>query len=111
MILFEQCLQANKTLIKKVTEFGDEIDIDKKYGVGKVTYHNRGTKLDKKLPASCDDRGQIKHYSFEILMQQGILDIDIKDRSIYYSQGQKLPCALSENRCSSTSLDPFAFNW
>ena len=44
-------------------------------------------------------------------MQQGVLDIDMKDRSIYNSQGQKLPCALSENGCSSTSLDPFAYNW
>ena len=107
----EQCLQANKTGKLKVRKFGDEIDVDIKYGVSKVTYHNRGTKLNKKSPKPCDDRGQIKLYSFETLMKQGILDIDIKDRSIYNSQGQKFPCALSKNGCFSTSLEPFACNW
>ena len=111
LILYpEQCLQANKTGKLKVTEFCDEIDVDIKDEVSKVTYHNRGTKFDNESPTSCDDRGQIKHFSYETLMHQGILDIDIKDRSIYNSQGQKLPCALSENGCSSTSLDPFAYN-
>ena len=42
-------------------------------------------------------------------MQQGILDIDIKDRPIYNSQGHELPFALSEKGCSSTSRDPFAY--
>ena len=44
-------------------------------------------------------------------MQETALDIDLNGRTVYNSQGLKLPCALSEGDCHSTSLDPFAYNW
>ena len=44
-------------------------------------------------------------------MQETVLDIDLNDRTIYNSQVLKLPCALSEGGCHSTSLDTFACNW
>ena len=75
------------------------------------------TKLEKQVidiegdsSTSCDNRGQIKHFSLETLMQETVLDIDLNDRTVYNSQGLKLPCALSEGGCHSTSLDPFANN-
>ena len=71
----EQCPDANKTGKMKITEYGDEIEVDINYGVRKVFYHNRGTSIEKDSPTSCVDRGQVKHYSFETLMQQSVLEV------------------------------------
>ena len=108
----EQCLNANKTGKITVTEFDDEdMEIDIKHGIKTVSYKNQGVDLEGESSTSCDNRGQIKHFSFETLMQEIVLDIDLNDRTVYNSQGLKLPCALSEGGCHSTSLDPFAYNW
>ena len=107
----EQCLNANKTGKIAVTEFDDdEMEIDIKHGIKTVSYKNQGVDLEGESSTSCDNRGQIKHFSFETLMQETVLDIDLNDRTVYNSQGLKLPCALSEGGCHSTSLDPFAYN-
>ena len=108
----EQCLNANKTGKITVTEFDDDdMEIDIKHGIKTVSYKNQGVDLEGESSTSCDNRGQIKHFSFETLMQETVLDIDLNDRTVYNSQGLKLPCALSEGGCHSTSLDPFAYNW
>ena len=54
----DQCLQANKTGKLKVTVYCDKIDVDIKYRVSKVSYHNRETKFNKDYPTLCDDCGQ-----------------------------------------------------
>ena len=76
-------MHANKTGKMKISEYGDEIEVDIKHGVSEVFYHNRGTSLENDSHTSCVDRGQVKHYSFETLMQQSVLDVDIKDRITY----------------------------
>ena len=45
-------------------------------------------------------------------MPQRVLVIDTKVLSytIYNSQGYEIPCFLAEGGCSSTSLDPYAYN-
>ena len=87
------------------------MEIDIKHEIKTVCYKNQGVDLEGESSTSCDNRGQIKHFSFETLMQETVLDIDLNDRTVYNSQGLKLPCALSEAGCHSTSLDPFAYNW
>ena len=87
------------------------MEIDIKHGIKTVSYKNQGVDLEGVSPTSCDNRVQIKHFSFETLMQETVLDIDLNDRTVYNSQGLKLPCALSEGGCHSISLDPFAYNW
>ena len=105
-----QCLEANKTGKIKITVFGVEEEIDIKHRVSKLSCHNRGTFSEKYSPNSCDDRGQMNHYSFETLIGQIVLDIDNKGKAIYNSQEHKVPCSLSDGGCSSTSLDPFVKN-
>ena len=108
----EHCLNANKTGKITVTEFDDDdMEIDIKHGIKNFTYKNQGVDLEGDSSTSYDNRGQIKHFTFETLMQETVLDIDLNDRTVYNSQGLKLPCALSEGGCHSTSLDPFAYNW
>ena len=88
----EQCMEANKTGKKKTTEVVDEIELDIKHGLSKVSYHNRGTSLERDSPSSFDDRGLVKHYTFETLMQQNVLDIDIKDFLVPYQKMVVLQC-------------------
>ena len=59
----------------------------------KLSYKNQGVDLEGDSSTSCDNRGQIKHFPFETLMQETVLDIDLNDRSVYNSKGLKLPCA------------------
>ena len=67
----EQCLNANKTGKITVTEFDDEdMEIDIKHGIKTVSYKNQGVDLEGDSSTSCDNRGQIKHFSFETLMQE-----------------------------------------
>ena len=106
----EQCLNANKTEKINVTEFDDDdMETDIQHGIKTVSSKNQRVEDDSST--SCDNRGQIKQFSFETLMQETVLDIDLNDRTSYNSQGLKLPCALSEAGCHSTSLELFAYNW
>ena len=70
------------------------MEVDIKDGIKTVFYKNQGVDLESDSSTSCDNRGQIKHFSFETLMQKTILDIDLNDKSVYNSQELKLPCAL-----------------
>ena len=87
------------------------MEIDIKHGIKTVSYKNQGVDLKGDSSKSCDNRGQIKHFSFETLMQEIVLHIDLNDKFVYNSQVLNLPCVLSEGGCHSTSLDPFAYNW
>ena len=59
---------------------------------------------------SCNGKGQIKQYSFETLMQESSIEINLQEKSIFETQGQKLPFPLHEGGCDSTSLDPFTYS-
>ena len=84
-----------------VTEFDDDdMETHIKHGIKTVSYKNQGVDLEVDSSTSSDNRGQIKHFSFETLMQETVLDIDLNDRTVYNSQGLKLPCALSEGGCT-----------
>ena len=87
------------------------MEIDIKHGIKIVSYKNQGIGLEGDSSTSCDNRGQIKHFSFETRTQETVLDIGLNDRTVYNSQGLKLPCTLSIGGCHLTSLDPFAYNW
>ena len=58
------------------------MEIDIKHGIKTVSYKNQGVDLEGDSSTSCDYRGQIKHFSFETLMQETVLDIDLNDRTV-----------------------------
>ena len=69
----EQGLNANKTGKITVTEFDDDdLEIDIKHGIKTVSYKNQGVNLEGDSSTSCDNRGQIKHFYFETLMQETV---------------------------------------
>ena len=73
----EQCLNANKTGKFTVTEYDDDdMESDIKHGIKTVSYKNQGVDLEGDSSTSCDNRGQIIHFSFETLMQETVLDIE-----------------------------------
>ena len=107
----EQCKQANRTGKLTVNDFQDKFDIEIELNNRKISYKNYGADLEDDSSTACDDSGDISHYSFETLMQEISLEVNVQDKSVYNTQGQKLPCALHEGGCDSTSLDPFAYSW
>ena len=106
----EQCKQANKTHKIAVNDFADNFEVDIEPNVKKQSRKNSGIDLESDFCTCCDDRGQIKHYSFETIMQEVSQEVNLQEKSIYNTQGQKLPSPQHEGGCDATSLDPFAYS-
>ena len=96
----EQALNGNKSEKITVTEFDDDdMEVDIKKGIKTVSYKNQGVDLESDSSTSCDNRGQLKHFSFGTLMQETILGIDLNDRWFYDSQGLILRKSLVIEHC------------
>ena len=52
--------------------------------------------------------GQIKHYTFETLMQRVNLTYNFGTKEVSNRVRKKLPCLLMEGGCKTTTLDSFA---
>ena len=55
--------------------------------------------------------GQIKHYTFETLIQRVILTFILRTKEVFNSDSKKLPCLSMEGCCETTTLDTFAYTW
>ena len=75
-----------------------------------VANTNRG-KIDSKYHNECSDRSWIHLDTFESYLQNISLTANLKGGTINNWQQIPLPCPVYENRCETTSLDPFAYTW
>ena len=90
------------TLLGHSINFGCDIKnpIVNFYGDTNVDYTNE-----------CDGKGWITRDAFLLHMQTTTLKVTLGNGKVLSDIGLKLPCALEELGCETTSLDPYAYIW
>ena len=104
----EMCTLASKSKKIKITAFDESLDVPIEFDVKTQSKSNDGQTVSSTIECTS---GQIKHYTFETLMQRVNLTYKNGTKEVFNRDKKKLPCLLMEGGCETTTLDLFAYTW
>ena len=104
----QMCRLASKSKKIKITAFDENFDVPIEFYTGTQSNFNDGKAVSSTIVCTS---GQIKHYTFETLMQRVNLTYDYGTKEVSNRDRKKLPCLLMEGGCETTTLDSFAYTW
>ena len=104
----EMCRLASKSKKIKITAFDENFDVPIEFDTKTQSNFNDGQSVSSTIECTS---GQIKHYTFETLMQRVNLTYNYGNKEVSNKDRKKLPCLLMEGGCETTTLDSFAYTW
>ena len=103
----EMCRLASKSKKIKITAF-ENFDVPIEFDTKTQSNFNNGQAVT--LTIECTS-GQIKHYTFETLIERVNLTYNYGTKEVSNRDRKKLACLLMEGGCETTTLDSFAYTW
>ena len=104
----EMCRLASKSEKIKITGFDENFDVPIEFDTKTQSNFNDGQAVSSTIECAS---GQIKHYTFETLMQRVNLTYNYATKEVSDRDKKKLPCLLMEGCCETTTRDSFAYTW
>ena len=104
----EMCRLASKSKKIKITAFDENFDVPIEFDRKTQSNSNDGQAFSSTIECTI---GQIKHYTFETLMQRVNLTYKYGAKKVLNRDRKKLPRLLMEVGCENTTLDSFAYTW
>ena len=102
----EMCRLASKAKKMKTTAFDENFHVLIEFDVKTQSNFNDGQAVSSTNECTS---GQIKHYTFEMLMQRVNLTYNYGTKEVSNRDRKKLPCLLMEVGCETTTVDSFAY--
>ena len=99
-------LHLNKKI--KITSFDENFDVPIEFDVKTQSKFIDGQSVSSTIESAS---GQIKHYSFETLMEHVNLTHNYGTKEVSNRDRKKLLCILMEGGCETSTLDSFAYKW
>ena len=103
-----KCRLAWKSKKLKIAAFDENFDVPIEFDVKTQSNFNDGQAVSSTIECTS---GQIKHCTFETLMQRVNLTYNCGTKQVSNRDRKKLPCLLMEGGCETTTLDLFAYTW
>ena len=100
------CIEIQKKI--KIRAFDENIDFAIEFDVKTQSKLNDGQALSSTIECTS---GQIKHYTFETLMERVNLTYKYGTKEVSNRDRKKFPCFLLEGGCETTTIDSFAYTW
>ena len=104
----EMCRLASKSKKIGITAFDEIFDVPIEFYVKTQSNFNDGQAVSSTIECTS---GQIKHNTFETLMQRINFTYNYETKEVSDKVRKKLPCPLMEGGCKTTTLDSFAYTW
>ena len=108
IVIPEMCRLASKSKKIKITAFDENFDVPIEFDTKTQSNFNDGQAVSSTIECTS---GQIKHCTFETLMQRVNLTCDYGTKEVSNRDRKKLPCLLMEGGCETTTLDSSAYTW
>ena len=104
-----KCVDSHRNPRKiKITAFDENFDVPIEFDTKTQSNFNDGQSVSSTIECTS---GQIKHYTFETLMQRVNLTYNYGTKEVSNTDRKKLPCLLMEGGCETTTLNSFAYTW
>ena len=97
----EMCRLASKSKKVKITAFDENFNVLIEFDVKTQSNFNDGQAVSSTIECTS---GQIKHYTFETLMQRVNLTYNYGTKEVSNRDRKKLPCLLMDGGCETTTL-------
>ena len=104
----EMCTLALKSIKIKILAFDENFDVPIEFDTKTQSIFNDGQAVSSTIECTS---GQIKHYTFETLMQHVNLTHNYGTKVVSNRDRKKLPFLLMEGGCETTTLVSFAYFW
>ena len=104
----EMCRLASKSKKIEFTAFDENFDVSIEFDTTTQSNFNDGQVVSSTIECTS---GQIKHYTFETLLQRVNLTYNYGPKEVSNWYRKKLPCLLMEDSCKTTTLNSFANTW
>ena len=104
----EKCRVASKSKKIKITAFDESFNVPIEFDTKTQSNFNDGQAVSSTVECTS---GQIKHYTFETLMQRVNLTYNYGTKEVSNRDRKKVPCLLMEGGCETTTLLSFAYTW
>ena len=108
IVTSEMCRLASKSKKIRITAFDENFHVPIEFDVKTQSNFNEGQAVSSTIECTS---GQIKHYTFETLMQRVNLTYNYGTKEVSNRDRKELPCLLMEGGCETTTLDSLAYTW